>query len=118
MIGAAWSALAALMMLSHPAEATMTNHDRALSLAIAEVGDVIEVQLIGLSPRQQAVSYTLEVTGRSSSRHKGRTTLAADTRAVLSTMRISAGGDWCVRLTAEDDGGEPYEVTEGSCAPA
>jgi hypothetical protein len=118
MTGTIWSGFAAVLLLCHSAGATMTKDNRALSLAVTRQGDKIEVQLIGLSPRQQAVSYALEVTGQSSSRHKGRTILAADTRAVLSTMRVSAGQNWCVRLVAEDDGGEPYEVTEGHCAPA
>ncbi len=92
------------------------NDDRAsLRLDVAQRADVIVVQLIGHSPRDQAVDYVLEVTGRSTSRHRGRTTLAADTPAILSTVRIKAGDDWCVRLVAEEDGRARYELSEGPC---
>jgi hypothetical protein len=100
-----------------PAQVTaMTEPPRALTLVVEERDDIIEVRLIGLSPRAQAVSYALEVTGQSTSRHRGATTLAAGSEAVLSTMRTSAGSGWCVRLTAQEDGQEPYEITRGECA--
>jgi hypothetical protein len=45
-----------------------------------------------------------------------KTTLTAVNTAVLSTMRASAGKNWCVKLVAEEPGRAPYEVIEGSCA--
>jgi hypothetical protein len=90
---------------------------RALTLDVDDHGGVIEVRLIGLSDRSQQVSYALEVNGQSTSRHRGKTVLAAGTSAVLSTMRASAGENWCVRLVAEEEGSAPYEITQGSdCA--
>ncbi|WP_285712778.1 curli-like amyloid fiber formation chaperone CsgH [Erythrobacter oryzae] len=89
---------------------------RALSLDVEAKGGMIEVRLTGLSPRAQGVSYSLEVTGTSTSRHRGSTQLAAGTQAVLSTMRTSAGANWCVKLVAEEEGRAPYEVTRGTCA--
>lgn len=106
----------ALAMLSHATEPAMTDNAPALTLDVREHDGMLEIELVGLSPRAQAVSYALEVTGQSTSRHRGSTTLAADTRAVLSTMRTRAGDNWCVRLTAEEEGRAPYEVTQGPCA--
>lgn len=90
---------------------------RSLTLDVDDHGGVIEVRLIGLSDRSQQVSYALQVNGQSTSRHRGRTVLAAGTSAVLSTMRAAAGKNWCVRLVAEEEGSAPYEITAGSdCA--
>lgn len=106
----------ALLLLAPNTVPGMTDNAPALTLDVQQHDGMIEVRLIGLSPRAQKVSYALEVTGQSTSRHRGQTTLAADTPAVLSTMRAQTGSEsWCVRLTAEDEGGEPYEVTRGSC---
>lgn len=74
------------------------------------------MQLIGEATEARQVSYELEVTGKSNSRHRGKTTLAANTRMVLSTIKVSAGPDWCVRLMAEEEGRAPYEIREGHCA--
>ncbi len=116
------------MMLAIPAGATtlallalatvspMTDETPALTLDVRHQDGLVEVQLIGLSPRAQAVSYTLEVTGQSTSRHRGSTRLAAGQRAVLSTMKTRTGDDWCVKLTAEEEGRAPYEITRGSCS--
>ena len=112
-IPAGASALALLALATVP---PMTDEAPALTLAVREHDGLIEVQLIGLSPRAQAVSYALEVTGQSTARHRGSTTLAAGTRAVLSTMTTRAGDDWCVKLTAEEAGRAPYEITRGPCA--
>ena len=92
-----------------------TDTVRALSLAVAARDGMIEVRLTGLAPETRAVSYTIEVRGNSTSRHRGATTLAAGVPAVLSTMRTAAGADWCVTLVAEESGGAPYEITHGAC---
>lgn len=116
---AAGTAAAALPTASPETPAmpeTTPETPRALSLDVEDKGGMIEVRLTGLSPRAQGVSYSLEVTGTSTSRHRGSTQLAAGTRAVLSTMRTSAGADWCVKLVAEEEGRAPYEITRGTCA--
>jgi hypothetical protein len=105
----------ALALLALATVTPMTDEAPALTLDVRHHDGLVEVQLIGLSPRAQAVSYTLEVTGQSTSRHRGSTTLAAGTRAVLSTMRTKAGDDWCVKLMAEEEGRAPYEITRGAC---
>lgn len=108
----------ALALLAPATETAMTEEPHALTLDVRERDGMLEIALIGLSPRAQGVSYALEVTGNSTSRHRGSTTLAAGTRAVLSTMRTTAGDNWCVKLTAEEDGRAPYEITQGPCAGA
>ena len=110
----------ALALLAPSKVPAMTNDvstptTRALTLDVREHDGILEIALVGLSPRAQGVSYALEVTGNSTSRHRGKTTLAAGTRAVLSTMRTQAGDNWCVKLTAEEEGSTPYEVIQGPC---
>jgi hypothetical protein len=94
----------------------MTDTPQALTLDVRQHDGMLEVQLIGLSPHTQQVSYALEVTGHSTSRHRGSTTLSAGTSAVLSTMRAHAGENWCVKLVAEEEGRDPYEIMYGTCA--
>lgn len=106
----------ALALLSHTTVPTMPEQPHALTLDVHEYDGTVEIQLIGHSARAQTVSYALEVTGQSTSRHRGATTLPADTRAVLSTMRTNVGADWCVKLTAEEEGRAPYEITRGPCS--
>jgi hypothetical protein len=106
---------ALLLPLATSTVSAMSDVPRALTLDVRRSGDHIEVQLVGHAPEARQVSYLLEVSGKSNSRHRGKTTLAANSRAVLSTVKISAGPDWCVRLTAEEDGAEPYEIREGHC---
>lgn len=112
--------LAAFLLLAPgtvltPMTEIIHDNPRALTLDVQQRDGGIEVQLVGHSPRTQEVSYTLEVTGNSTSRHRGKTTLTAGRTAVLSTMRASAGADWCVKLVAEEPGRAPYEVIEGNC---
>jgi len=97
--------------------AIMTDESaRALTLHVQARDGMVEVRLTGLAPRAQTVRYEIEVQGRSTSRHRGATTLAADTPAVLSTLRTAADEYWCVTLVAEEEGRGRYEVTHGSCA--
>lgn len=110
------AALAALLVpLVSSTVSAMSDVPEALKLDVRHAGDAIEVQLIGDSPRAQQVSYLLEVTGQSTSRHRGKTTLAANARTVLSTIRANAGEKWCVRLLAEEEEREPYTILAGDC---
>lgn len=109
-------AAAAPLPSSNPETPAMSDTPRALSLDVETRDGMLEVRLTGLSDRAQGVSYSLEVTGTSTSRHRGATRLTAGTEAVLSTMRTSAGDDWCVKLVAEEEGRAPYEITRGTCA--
>lgn len=107
--------LAAFLLLAPGTIPAMNDEPRALTLDVQQRDGGIDVQLIGHSAHTQVVSYTLEVSGNSTSRHRGKTTLTAGTTAVLSTMRASAGESWCVKLVGEEPGRVPYEVIAGSC---
>jgi len=104
------------LLLAPTTVPAMTEDPHALTLDVREQDGGIEVQLIGLSQRAQQVSYLLEVTGQSTSRHRGKTTLTPGATAILSTIRATSGADWCVRWVAEEEGRAPYEIREGSCA--
>lgn len=108
------------LLLTPATVPAMTENPHALSLDVRQQNGAIEVQLIGSSAEAQQVSYQLEVTGQSTSRHRGTTTLAAGATAILSTIRAStgsdSGADWCVRLLAEEEGRAPYEVIAGNCS--
>jgi hypothetical protein len=93
----------------------MTDAPQALSLKVDRADGTIAVELLGHSAHAQQVSYVLEVSGRSHSRHRGTTTLAANTPVSLSTMKASVDDTWCVRLLAEEEGRDPYEILEGDC---
>jgi hypothetical protein len=105
----------AVLLLASGTMSTMTDDPRALSLDVQQRDGAIEVQLIGLSERTLEVTYTLEMTGNSTSRHRGKTTLTAGSRAVLSSMRASANENWCVKLVAKEAGDAPYELIKGNC---
>lgn len=114
-VHAAWLIALALALPSPETVLPMTEDRPALKLDVHPYDGGIEVRLIGASARTQQVSYVLEVTGKSTSRHRGKTTLTAGTTAVLSTMRASAGENWCVKLMAEEAERDPYEIIRGSC---
>jgi hypothetical protein len=101
---------------AQPETPAMTDAPRALTLDVETRDGMLEVRLTGLSDRAQGVKYALEVTGSSTSRHRGSTQLAAGKQAVLSTLRTSASEGWCVKLVAEEEGRAPYEITRGACA--
>lgn len=94
---------------------TLSETPPALSLSVRQHNGKVAIELSGLAAKATEVSYLLEVTGRSHSRHRGRTTLAANVPARLSTMTVDAGEQWCVRLLAEEEGRDPYEIREGHC---
>lgn len=112
--------LMALAMLAQPMPDEMvdpmTDTPHVLNLDVQHDGGVVDVRLTGNAAQTQDVSYVIEVTGQSTSRHRGKTTLTGGTPAVLSTLRVSVGTDWCVKLIAEEAGREPYEISHGPCA--
>jgi hypothetical protein len=74
----------------------------------------IAVSLIANSNETQRVSYELRTTGASVSIHKGATRLQANQIATLSTVQFSAGDNWCVSLSVEEEMGAIYNVTRGN----
>ena len=104
-----------IMLLSLWMEPAMADDTRALALEVSEKSEFVVVTLQANSPRAQTVEYTLEVSGKSTSRHHGKTSLIAGSPTVLSTIRTANDPDWCARLTVTEEGREPYEVTRGAC---
>ncbi len=98
-------------------EAAMSeSQDHAVRMESTLSGDAAEISLIGRSDQALTVEYELEVEGRSRTRHRGKTSLAAGQRAVLSKVRIDTDGDWCARLTVSQSDGASYEETAGPCS--
>ena len=95
----------------------MADHEpaRAIVMDVEEDSDTITVILRGHSSTTQQVAYELLLEGSSTSRHKGSTQLAAERESVLSTMTMSAIGNWCVRAKIVEADGLSYEYSEGSC---
>lgn len=90
--------------------------ERAIDMEISREGETIEVTLTGNSPHDQRVQYELELTGASTSRHKGSTMLRANDVSVLSTMRMNAAPTWCVAARVTEQDGTTYEFLEGTCS--
>jgi hypothetical protein len=111
--------LLSLLLMTTAAEAPMTEDgNRAVALEVSEVGNRIEVKLVSLPGKRQTLSYSLEVMGRSTSKHRGKTTVAGDARKVLSTITSEASADWCVRASIDEENGNSYEIVEGPCSAA
>lgn len=99
-----------------PAMTPPTHHaPQALSLKVERRDGKLDIALFGHAAQVLEVSYLLEVSGASTSRHRGKTTLAADTPVRLSRMTTDEAENWCVRLLAEEVGREPYEIRQGPC---
>jgi hypothetical protein len=70
--------------------------------------------LIANSNEAQRVSYELRTVGASIATHKGATRLQANQIATLSTIQFSAGDNWCVSLSVEEEMGAIYKITRGN----
>lgn len=104
------------LLIAHAIMGPAMAHDgKAVDLEVNRDGDQIEVLLNANSDRSQRIAFEIEVTGNSNSRHRGSTTLAANSPQILSTIKVSANGEWCARVTVEEEDRAPYELTEGSC---
>lgn len=102
-------------LLGVVAMASAGQAERAIDLAVSQDGNVVEVTLTGNSQTNQRVDYELELSGTSTSLHKGSTQLRANHQTVLSTMRMTAAPDWCVRARITEQNGSSYEYSEGRC---
>ena len=87
----------------------------ALSLMVERCGDAIEVRLIGHSTVAQHVRYDLHLSGKSNSRNRGSSDLAAGRTVTLSTMRMSVTDHWCVQVAVEEGNGDRYDLRQGDC---
>lgn len=93
----------------------MSDEARSLALEVVDAGSHVELQLLARPQHRQEVSYQIELTGDSTTRHSGRTTVEPGAQKVLSTIRTSKSGDWCARVTVQEEGREAYEITRGNC---
>lgn len=97
--------------------ATMTDNQPARSLDI-EVTETtagqLTVVLKGYSSTTQRVSYELETRGLSNAVHKGSTTLAANSPALLSTMNFSRSDCWSVTLNVTEEVAGTYRIVRGN----
>lgn len=87
----------------------------AVMLEVERDGNNVELRLVGESPVTQRVQYDMAFTGHSTSHHRGNATLEAGRRHILSTMRMSVGGHWCVKVAVEEGDGRQYELSGGEC---
>lgn len=86
----------------------------AVMLKVEREGNQVQLQLIGESLVTQRVRYDMAFTGQSTSHHRGSATLEAGRRHILSTMRMSVDGRWCVKVAVEEEG-RRYELGGGEC---
>jgi hypothetical protein len=107
---------AAIMPLSDMnMEDNMNNQFRTLKMSSKQNEGNVEITVIGLSPDPVLVSYKLEVSGQSTTRHSGSTRLSAGDRQILSRVRVSAQQRWCATLQVEQSNGVQYRLTDGTC---
>lgn len=104
------------LILAQAISGTSMADDRAVRLEAIEDGGQVTVQVFGNSPRTQRISFTVEVTGQSHSKHSGSLTLAANDPQTLSTLKVGASGDWCAKITVEEEARAPYQLLRGTCA--
>lgn len=92
--------------------------NQSLQIEVSESpAGTVAVSLTANSPQAQRVSYELQTVGSSTATHKGSTHLQANRSAILSTIRFSAGDEWCVSLTVKEELRQPYTITTGSSCP-
>ncbi len=94
---------------------TETQPARSLDIEILETDpDKLTVLLKGNSGQTQRVSYELETSGSSKTRHKGSTVLTANESAILATVKFSKSADWCVTLKVSEEARGSYQIVKGS----
>lgn len=91
---------------------------QSLNLILSELKDgKITVFVKANSPTAQRVVYELHTKGSSSATHKGGTHLKANDTSTLSTVGFSAGEEWCVSLSVQEESGRRYTITKGNACP-
>ena len=82
-----------------PGEAELTDGiDRAVTMEHTVEADTVALAVVGQARTTMTIDYEIELSGRSLSRHRGKTTLAGGKRTVLSRLTVSTGGaPWCAR---------------------
>ena len=87
----------------------------ALSLNVAEAADSVTVELIADPQANQTITYDIEVTGSSRSKHRGSTSIAAGAPATLTRVKVSHGGTWCALAHITEESGLEYTLEAGEC---
>jgi hypothetical protein len=103
------------MTVGSTAASGASSDTRALALNVIENGDTVEIELIANSRVTQQVEYEVELTGASSARHRGSTSIAAGDRQGLSRMKTSASKGWCATVEVNEASGARYTLTAGDC---
>lgn len=94
---------------------TETQPAPSLDIEISETDpDKFTVLLKGNSVQTQRVSYELETSGSSKTRHKGSTILIANESAILATVKFSKSAEWCVTLKVSEEARGSYQIVKGS----
>lgn len=106
---------AAVPVFLFAAMTSQTQPRDAVMLELEPDGGFVRLQLIGDSPMTQQVRYEIAFTGKSTSHLRGSATLEAGQRHLLSTMRMSTGPQWCVKVSVEEGDGRRYELRGGKC---
>ena len=88
---------------------------RALSLEAQEHDGKVDLALRARSEAALEVQYELEVTGASTTRHKGRTKLAPGKTQTLSMVSTSSASSWCAIVHVEQSDGLSYSLKRGIC---
>lgn len=97
------------------AQSAMVEQVRALSLEATQKDGVVEVILRGQAPRPVDLRYSVELTGKSTSRNAGATRIDSSVPIVLSRMRMSVNGEWCARAHVKQGDGLEYTIQKGKC---
>ena len=79
-------------------------------------GDFVEILIRTTSASGMEVKYALELQGRSSTRHAGRTQLNGAVGSVLSRVRVPDDSEWCATLEVTPAEGAAYRLQQGRCA--
>lgn len=87
----------------------------AVRLETAVEGGMVEVIVVAEPLQTQTIDYTLVLEGSSSSKHRSKSTVAANRRSEISRMKMAIGDNWCARLTVIEENGAQYELTSGPC---
>ena len=78
--------------------------------------DFVEILIRTTSASGMEVKYALELQGRSSTRHTGRTQLNGAVGSVLSRVRVPDDSEWCATLEVTPAEGAAYRLQQGRCA--
>lgn len=91
---------------------------RALALSVVENSGSVEIELIAQTETTQQVEYALELTGSSTSSHRGNTSITGGDRHILSRLKTSFSDSWCAKVDVTEGNGARYTLTAGDCAQA